>query len=242
MLAVNILPDILLMAYIGLATFLTVKKREKSQTHGFDKYFFAVLVPYILLTSLASAAFATGKHTIPLLLTTATYVTVLTLSIIKVENRKKAYTVELLTGLTFLSVAITFAKPSLNINFLKEIVVLTLTSFAAVYIFHIVWKRRKEGLYLFPILSHFFDAASTVKALENGLNESQPLARAFIEAFGPNGIFVMKALVFIPMSYYISKEVEGEISRDLLYMIGIYGLILGLRNLFLLSSATTGVS
>lgn len=237
--AVNFLPDILLIIYIGLAAFFTARKRSNSQTHDFDRYFSIILTPYIILTGLTSAAFSINKYTLSLFLITSISVTLLVLFTAHLKDRKKAYIAELMTGLVFLSVAVTLVKPYINLGFLLEIILLTLIPFAAIYLPHIKWKKTISGLYLFPIFTHFFDAASTVKALEEGLNESQFLARIFIEYLGPNGIFIMKALIFIPLSYYVSEQIEENMSRDLLYMIGVYGLVLGLRNFFLLSFTST---
>ncbi|AOV95360.1 hypothetical protein AQV86_05590 [Nanohaloarchaea archaeon SG9] len=234
MTATNIALDSIILAYTILLTSYTIKKRRKKQVHSINRYFTAVLIPYIILISLTSANIAAQKAVAASITATLTAITLLTFIITHVYRQRKAYLFEAVTGLTAITALwkITGLKP--DIPLFIQITGLAVAVFLPFYLIHLIIGKRKTSLYLFPVLTHFLDAASTVKALERGLSESRALAQFFIEFLGEYGIFVMKALVIVPVALYIEREVEGDISREVLFMIGVYGLVLGLRNYFLL--------
>jgi hypothetical protein len=236
MITQNTVLDITLLTYTAFLTYYTVYKRRNGLTHTIDKYFTAVLTPYILLISLTSATIATQQTVIKSFTLTATALTALTVTITRLKDQKKAYITETTIGLTALITLLAQVKPGLNTSILLQIIGLTTAAFLPVYILHFILEKKKIGLYLFPIYTHFLDAGSTVIALQKGLQESRILAQIFIRNMGEYGIFVMKALIIVPITLYIEKEIKGEISREILFMIGVYGLVLGLRNYFLMLS------
>lgn len=236
MITQNTVLDLTLLTYTALLTYYTVKKRRNNQTHTIDRYFPAVLTPYILLISLTSATIAAQQTISTSFTITATALTALTITITQFKHQKKAYITETIIGLTALITLLTQVKPGLNTSILLQITGITTAAFIPVYITHMLFRKKKTGLYLFPIYTHFLDAGSTVIALEQGLKESRTLANIFIRSMGEYGIFVMKALIIIPITLYIQEKITGEISREILFMIGVYGLVLGLRNYFLMLS------
>lgn len=231
----TVLPDLALLIYISVLTSYTIKQKRKNSIHELDRKFFLVLIPYIITISLSSAAFAAQRQILTHLILSVLAVNTLAAGLKYIKPQKKAYIFESAAGTLFLTIAYISTAPDLEALAFTEIATITFSAFIPVYILHIIFKEKTTPIYLFPILTHYFDAASTVIALEKGLRESRALARLFIENLGPYGIFGMKSLVIIPIAYYLSEEVEKEISRELLYLIGIYGLVLGLRNLLLIS-------
>lgn len=228
--------DLVLLIYTAVLTYYIIGKRRKNQTHKIDRYFPLTLIPYIILISLTSATIAAQEPIAISFLITTGALTSLTFTITRVKNQKKAYITETVIGLTALTVFFTQIKTGFNGNIFLRITGLAVAAFTPVYIIHLILERKKTGLYLFPVLTHFLDAGSTVVALEEGLMESRTLAQIFISSMGEYGIFVMKALTIIPIALYIEEKIEGEISREVLFMIGVYGLVLGLRNYFLVIS------
>lgn len=234
MITSTILPDLALLTYISVLAWYTLKQKRKSGLHSLDRNFFLVLLPYILTLSLSSAAFALEKQVLTNLLLSTISVTFLAAVMKLLNSKKKAYILEATAGILFLAVSYIATAPVLDPLIFLKIISITMSAFIPVYILHIAFKEKTTQLYLFPILTHYFDAASTVIALEEGLQESRALARVFIENLGPYGVFAMKSLVIIPVAYYLSEKMEGDMSQEILYLIGIYGLVLGLRNYFLL--------
>jgi uncharacterized membrane protein len=92
------------------------------------------------------------------------------------------------------------------------------------------------------LYTHFLDASSTVIALREGLEETRILASLFIELLGPYGILVMKSIVFLPLIYYIDRELEEGEEREKMILLfsGItaYGIALAARNYFLILSVS----
>lgn len=84
-----------------------------------------------------------------------------------------------------------------------------------------------------PVVTHFMDASSTVISISNGAVEKQIIASLFIEAIGPHGIFMLKAIVIIPVVYYIDKNTDEKKRIFYLYSIASLGLVITLRNTFL---------
>lgn len=82
-----------------------------------------------------------------------------------------------------------------------------------------------------PVSAHFFDATTSFVALNRGATEKHVLANHFINFMGPAGMFVMKALVIIPATYYVCTEMEGKDRRYYLFLIALLGFALGARNL-----------
>lgn len=226
--------DLILLVYTSLLTYYIIKKKRNGQAHSFDIYFSALLIPYILLLSLTSATVAAQEAVLTSFSITAIALTALTITITRVNNLEKAYIMESIIGLTALTILFMNVKPDLETSILLQMTGLTIAAFVPVYMIHLSLEKKTTGMYLFPVFAHFLDAGSTVAALERGLKESRALAQLFISSMGEYGIFIMKALIIIPIALYLEKKVEGEISREILFMIGSYGVVLGLRNYFLL--------
>lgn len=93
--------------------------------------------------------------------------------------------------------------------------------------------KRLEFVY--PVFSHYLDASTSFVALSSGAREKMFLGRFFVELFGPSGIFVLKTLIIVPLTYYIFRRFEGEERLYLLYFITALGMVLSARNFFGLS-------
>lgn len=82
-----------------------------------------------------------------------------------------------------------------------------------------------------PVAAHFFDASTTVTALQFGGSEKHVVASFLIENFGPYSMFPMKAMVVIPIVYYIHEEINGEEKNYYLFLIAMLGFAIGTRNI-----------
>ncbi|PSH01904.1 MAG: hypothetical protein BRC26_02785, partial [Nanohaloarchaea archaeon QH_8_44_6] len=113
MTATNIALDSVILAYTIILTFYIIKKRRKKQVHNIDKYFTAVLIPYITLISLTSANIAAQKAVAASITVTLTAITLLTFIITHVYKKRKAYFFEAVTGLAAITALwkITGLKP-----------------------------------------------------------------------------------------------------------------------------------
>lgn len=85
--------------------------------------------------------------------------------------------------------------------------------------------------FIIPIVAHFADAASTITALNAGAEEKHVLANLFIDVFGVYGMFLMKSLVIIPVTYYLVMEFDGEKKNYYLFLVALLGLALATRNM-----------
>lgn len=111
---------------------------------------------------------------------------------------------------------------------------LSIASILPVYLFLYLFDLRRDKMILFPVWAHFVDASSTVIALENSLTESRILASFFIDVFGPYGIFLMKSMVIIPITFFAVENLEEKYSLLAVYIVTSMGLILGVRNILLI--------
>ncbi len=84
--------------------------------------------------------------------------------------------------------------------------------------------------FLAPVAAHYLDASSTFVALNFNANEKHVLGRIFIDLFGPSGIFLMKTLVIVPISYYLVEEFDGEEKMFYIFIITLLGLGIATRN------------
>ncbi|MFB6215622.1 MAG: DUF63 family protein, partial [Candidatus Aenigmatarchaeota archaeon] len=87
-----------------------------------------------------------------------------------------------------------------------------------------------EMEFVFPLFAHYLDASTSYIAISQGAREKMFLGRFFVNNFGPGGIFVLKTLVIVPLTYYIFRSVEGEERIYLLYFVSALGLVLSARN------------
>jgi uncharacterized membrane protein len=85
--------------------------------------------------------------------------------------------------------------------------------------------------FVYPIFAHYLDASTSFIAISSGAREKMYLGSFFVEQFGSGGIFVLKTLVIVPLTYYIFRNVDGEEKIYLLYLITALGIVLSARNL-----------
>lgn len=107
--------------------------------------------------------------------------------------------------------------------------ILTITTFVAAKYF----KPEVSAMdFVIPVSAHWFDASTSYVALAfDGAAEKHVLAQFFIESFGPEGMFLLKAVIIIPAVYYIGEEIEGFDKKYYLFLIAVLGFALGARNL-----------
>jgi uncharacterized membrane protein len=231
--------DAIVMFLVSIFLLFLVRKREKDELNPIAPWFILVLIPYAALLGLASAAFTFGSYLLPFAVSLLSTL-LLTSLMVLMENSKSAYVVEAFLGSASLF-ALLFLLDIKFIALLRPLFGIPLyatAAFAPVYLFH-KFSNEKNLLYLFPVFTHLLDASSTFIALQEGLVESQFLAQKFLSALGPLGIFVMKFSIIVPISLYLNNRVERKYYREVLFLIGLYGLVLGFRNLFLILSAAT---
>ncbi len=85
--------------------------------------------------------------------------------------------------------------------------------------------------FLVPVAAHYWDASTSFVALSHGASEKHVLAQFFVNNLGPGGMFVMKTLLIVPVTYYIVDEFEGERKRYYLLLVALLGIALGTRNI-----------
>lgn len=89
--------------------------------------------------------------------------------------------------------------------------------------------------FLYPIFAHYLDASTSFIAIYEGAREKMFLGRALVDVFGPGGIFVLKTIIIVPLTYYIFRNLEGEERTYSLYLITALGVVLSARNFLGLS-------
>lgn len=226
------LTDPALFIYIISLTYYVLKKKKEGLIHGTEIRFVLALLPYAFTVSIVSASAAAGLEVTYSLTAAFGSLTALVMSMTKLEGIK-AYTLEAILGITSLSFVWTQSSPTISIIVFIEMIALAIILLLPIVIIYLI-DENFGFISIFPIFGHFLDASSTVLALDRGLQESRVLAGTFIEYLGSYGIFLMKALIIIPVVYFIERKMEEEVTGTALFMIGMYGLVLGLRNYFLI--------
>jgi uncharacterized membrane protein len=84
--------------------------------------------------------------------------------------------------------------------------------------------------FVYPVFAHYLDASTSYIAISEGASEKMFLGRIFVDAFGPGGIFALKTLIIVPLTYYIFRNFEGEERIYPLYLITALGVVLATRN------------
>lgn len=233
--------DAFLMIFVSIMALIVLKGRENGKTHALGPKFTLALTPFLAIISLTSAAFSMDYLVFPLAISILSVLALVAMTF-SVREIRTAYILEALSGLVFFLILLAFLGITMEFPIQTPLFILFYASaaFAPVYLLYKFSPVKKLGvLFLFPIFTHLLDASSTFLALQKGLEESQFLAQKFISFIGPEGIFVMKYLIILPVSLYMAKRRDQKFFEEILYLIGIYGLVLGFRNLFLILSAAT---
>jgi uncharacterized membrane protein len=84
--------------------------------------------------------------------------------------------------------------------------------------------------FVYPVFAHYLDASTSYIAISEGAREKMFLGRIFVDVIGPGGIFVLKTLIIVPLTYYIFRNFEGEERIYPLYLITALGVVLSTRN------------
>lgn len=223
----------------GLAALYIVYPAAKKLDITFDRKFFTGIAPYIFLGGGLRSLKDAGIVNTVLLETPFIYLVmfVFTLGALygarKVEGRQGIayHRVFGATGLAALiSVLSLYTVSSVTPLFYF------LGAMAAWAVpFYLALKLLKPELlnysFVIPVAAHYFDASTTVTSLAFGGAEKHVLAQFFTASFGPAGMFLMKTLVIVPVTYYIIENIEGEERNYYLFLIALLGIALGTRNL-----------
>lgn len=220
------LTDMVLMLALGgpLAYVLFSRKLD----FALNNAFIAEYTPLFVLTGIISAKGTSG--TPGLLLGSAAALNIL---ILAAQIRQRNILTRILALFTALLLVPAASNPGIDLlPVLKAFLLAFLLSLPVMYLFRELDVREERLAYLAGF-SHFFDASSTYVALNNSLEESRYLANYFIDMIGTEGIFLMKALVVIPVIVFASRKIERRDLRPLLFLMFGYGLVLSVRNLVL---------
>lgn len=216
-----------LIFLISVAVILLSEKKNLDENFRNTPYRLSLAVlPFVVIISLTSALISYNSFE-PVYILLAFSPLILPLSSTKLDI-DKAYVISFIFGSLLASLLYFVSSFSLDYIILGEIFL-----FAGLFVFPFalaVFYFDFRKFYVVILFSHFLDASSTRIALRKGLRESRVLANLFLEIFGVYGIFLMKALIFIPITYYI---LEKNYAKELIFLLSIYGLVLGLRNYFL---------
>lgn len=226
-------------ALFGVAALYLVYPFSKKIGIEFNRDFFKGIAPFVFLGGAARSLKDVNAANTVLLETPFIYIAlfIFTVAAIKIsqiagERTNNDYEdILAITGLIPLGLTLSFYTvnnwQALGL-FLFTVAVWASAGFVAL-------KALKPELltpaFALPVAAHFFDASTTVTALQFGGSEKHVLARFFIENFGPYSMFLMKGLVIIPVVYYIYEEVEGEERNYYLFLIAMLGFAIATRNL-----------
>lgn len=230
--------DVVLGAYlIGLAKLYADRDLLAKFSSNY-RYLSVTFTPYLVLTGMASASFSLGLSPNKILILVLAAFTSLSILLDRMAA-KKAFISGFSLGVGSLFLAFLFSEISLE--FLAALEVLGIALAFTLPVIISLYLMEKDVLISSLLFTHFLDASSTVIAIRKGLEESRILARLFIEVFGSYGVFLMKFLVFLPVTYYLDRRIrEGE-KKDvyslLFWAITAYGFVLAVRNYFLISAA-----
>lgn len=81
-----------------------------------------------------------------------------------------------------------------------------------------------------PVAAHYLDATSTAVALKFGAREQHIIAQHFLDIFGIYGVFVLKTLIIVPITFFIIKEYDYSDKKFYLFLIAALGLGIAVRN------------
>lgn len=226
----------------GIAALYFVYPMSKRMDIDFDKKFFIGVTPYIFLGGMARSLKDVGIVNTILLETPFIYFVMFFLTIgallfsktmaEMVEYRDFEYH-KLFSAIGFLILLLVLSLYTFT-NFSALIYFLGVMASWSIPLYMLLKFLKPELLsysFTVPVATHFFDASTTVTSLAFGGAEKHVLAQFFIANYGPIGMFIMKALVIIPIVYYIVENIEGEERNYYLFLIALLGIALGTRNI-----------
>lgn len=227
--------DLAIIAVTALSFYTLIYPNFKTWDKKQIKTIFKASTPYLIAIAMVSAL-STGQKT-PLEPTLITAASVLIFSASlnyrsNIKNLKGLYPEITLGTVLLLFMSSYTGFPSISIIF--RLIMLSLAATATVTVFLYFSNLRNDRLVLLPIWAHFVDAASTVIALENSLTESRLLAKLFIEFLGPYGIFLMKAFIIVPATFFAVSKLDEKHFLLAIYIISALGFVLGIRNILLI--------
>lgn len=222
---------ILFLTTVALFLYFIYPQLKEKQISVPGNFMLASL-PYLISLGIVSAEAASGGKA---LLSTATVsAAILYFSYSTSENIQKSNSREGLVGLVLTSFLLIHVGLPEYVPLIQALSLSILATGLTAFSFVFIWSSGNNFLTLGAISAHFLDASSTVVALQNSLTESRVLASLFIELLGPYGVFLMKALIIVPVVYFSREEFNEMYSGLLLYSVFSLGLVLGVRNLFLI--------
>lgn len=231
--SLNPINTLIYSAFIAvLATFLI--SRIRNSDFEITERFFITSTPLMILTGLISGT-NLGNNTIPnspiysILIATTIASAIFYISL---ELDKRGYidfnkTLILIPALGTLVLIFHLRLSHEMVELLKLVALWS----SAGYLF---LRFQSRGFFkvefAYPIFAHFLDASTTFLAINSGAREKVFLGRFFIEIFGPIGIFILKTVVIIPLTYYLFAKSEAKENLYYLYFITVLGMVLSARN------------
>lgn len=222
----------------GLLTVYVIYPAIKKMDIEIDRRFFIGFLPFMVFGGAVRALKDIGTVDSILLVSPIIYLMLFGLGLgslalaREIERRKGISYHKILSGISLLLLAVTLSFYSIK-NFealvLEAFLIMlwSASGFLALKIFRPDLLRFE---FTAPVAAHYLDASSTFTALSYGANEKHVLGRAFIDIFGPSGMFIMKTLVIVPVSYYLITEFEGEEKMFYIFLITMLGLGIATRN------------
>lgn len=223
----------------GIAALYLVYPLSKKLDIDFDREFFLGIAPFILLGGTTRSLKDIDALNTFLLETPFIYILMFgfTLSAILLSQQIKQREILefreamwILGGIP-LAVSLTFYSIS-NLQALAMFIIITMAWGLIGYLtLSLFSPKLLTASFALPVSAHFYDATTTVVALAFQAEEKHVVAQQFINIFGPYGMFLMKGLFIIPITWYIVEEFEGEERNYYLFLITLLGLSIGTRNI-----------
>ncbi|MFB6208218.1 MAG: DUF63 family protein [Candidatus Nanohaloarchaea archaeon] len=195
-----------------------------------DVEFFTAMAPFVLLGGFLKASThpVFGEPLVYVLFAAVVY------ALLYGSKRFEAFTgityhkPLLLSGLVLLGVGLARVDFLVNQALLASILAWSLIAAVLLKAF---WPRLWSPGFVVPVASHLFDASTTVAVLSAGGREKNFFAAYFLDLFGPYTIFGLKALVVIPLTYYVYTRFEGDERNYYLFLVALLGIVAGVRNI-----------
>ena len=210
---------------------------------SFNKEFFIAISPFVFLGGFTRSLRDLGIIDSILLETPIIYIILFSLALIilsistKLEEKQiidSYWHIVFLTGIILLSAVLATLIFSAEIEYslvFEFTVLLLISSSILTGLTYLIDESWINYQFLIPVIAHYADSASTITALDVGAEEKHVVANLFIDVFGPYGMFLMKTIVIIPVTYYLIKEFEGEKRNYYLFLVAMLGLALATRNM-----------
>ena len=225
------------LLFAGLTIYVIYPAIQKLDVE-IDRDFFKGFIPFIMFGGALRALKDINTVNSILLETPFIYIITIGLGLLglwtskkieKLKNIDYHKTLGLVSSL-FLAVTLSFYQLKNPQALLLELFLIFLWSTIGFISLKIFKPELVRFEFLAPVTAHYLDASSTFVALNFNANEKHVLGRIFIDIFGPAGIFLMKTLVIVPISYYLVEEFEGEEKMFYIFIITLLGLGIATRN------------